>query len=489
MNLYDYFKKNVHIAELNNFTGDIYDLAIVRYVMKEAAKIFYHDYTFFLDKENLNAREKIYDKETDVGNLQDFSVVCKSYCNIIKEILEKNYGISSSLVSPSNDKFRHVDLLITTTNGHHYIVDPLTDLVEMQLGLKTKNFASKSNYDKLYAGRLKDISFLSDENLEEIDDKIHYRIHSMYLNDFFEMLRTEFEHIEEFLEQNEILSNELLGKKYEGEIFSEDEKTQLKLEFIYKHMNNRKVLNGFVDLIIFSNLMSENLFSKDEQKKIRFCSFFVDETDLKDQNLIKMLEGTDTRKRGRVISFNGQNYIFSLGDVALKYNDDEWQRVIEENSIFIKPYYPVQLLGYLKGNGVDRNVLHNNEFLRLFRKFELDLLRQGKDLETIKRENIFIQGSTLFTQLRGQIISYKIEDGNLSIRDYKKNLKQVVYYRDEGRDISYQVEPILKESERVHLYEFDSNGLIVLENVTRNREFSCSIRKWKILIQKCFLLC
>lgn len=482
MNLYEYFKENIHIAELSDFTGDIYDLAIVRYVMKEASKIFYHDYSFFLDKENLKIRERIYNKEPDVGNLQDFSVVCKSYCNIIKEILEKNYGICSKLVSPSTDEFRHVDLLVTTANGNKYIIDPLTDLVAMQLGLKTKNFASKSNYDKLYVGKLKNISFLSDEDLEKIDDKIHYRIHNMYLDDFFEMLRTEFEHLEECLERNEELSIELLGKKYEGEIFSADTKIQLKLEYISKHLNNRKSLNGFVDFIIFSNLTLENLFSEEERKNISSYSFFVDEADLKEKNLSNIMREKDTRKRGRVIRFKGQNYIFSLGNNSLKYTDDEWERVIKENNIFIKPYYPVQLLGYLKSNGVDRNVLHNNEFLRLFSKFEKDLLKQGKNIETIKRENIFIQGDTLFTQSKEKIISYQIENGNLSIKDYKNNLKYTVCYRDEGRDVSYRLEPILKENERVHLYEFDSNGLITLENATRNRKLSFTIEKWKILI-------
>ena len=32
---------------------DVLELAIVRYVMKEASKMFYRDYTFFLDKENI----------------------------------------------------------------------------------------------------------------------------------------------------------------------------------------------------------------------------------------------------------------------------------------------------------------------------------------------------------------------------------------------------------------------------------------------------
>ena len=53
MNLFDYFNNNIHIDKINNIDEDVRELAIVRYVMKEASKMFYRDYTFFLDKENI----------------------------------------------------------------------------------------------------------------------------------------------------------------------------------------------------------------------------------------------------------------------------------------------------------------------------------------------------------------------------------------------------------------------------------------------------
>ena len=124
MNLFDYFKDNVNIDKIKNIDEDIRELAIVRYVMKEASKMFYRDYTFFLDKENIEDRESIYNKEIDLNNIQDFAIVCKSYCNIIKNLLKCVYNIDTELVSPFEDKFRHVDLLIKTKNGKKYIVDP-----------------------------------------------------------------------------------------------------------------------------------------------------------------------------------------------------------------------------------------------------------------------------------------------------------------------------------------------------------------------------
>ena len=312
MNLFKMCKENIHMDKIEHFKGDIHELAIVRYVMKEASKIFYRDYTFFLDKENVNERNAIYNKEFDLRDIKCFNIVCKSYCNIIKEILKKNYDIDSELISPFDDKFKHVDLLIKTKDGNKYIVDPLTDLIEMQVGLRTNNFASKKYYDNVYTGTVQDIDFLNDEELEKIDDVIEYKNDGVYLDDFFKLLKEKLDNIEEMLEKDELISINLLGKKYNGNRLSDDEKTVLKLNFVSKYLNNRKNLNGIVDLQMFSNIVIKNLFTEEEQKKIHSYSFFVDEQDLKDTELRDILINKESRKRGIVINFNRKNYIFSL---------------------------------------------------------------------------------------------------------------------------------------------------------------------------------
>ena len=282
MNLFNYFKENIHMDKIKNFTGDTHDMAIVRYVMKEAAKFFYRDYTFFFYKENIKDRDDIYNKKIDMEDVKDFAIVCKSYCNVIKEVLKQNYDINSELISPFDDKFRHVDLLIKTRSGSSYIVDPLTDLIEMQVGMKTNNFASREYYDSVYAGKLENISFMKDKELNMIDDKIDYKKNDIYLDDFLKLIRSKLDNIEEILSKYQTISIDLLGKKYDGETFSNNKKTQLKLEFISKYLNNRKNLNGTVDLLMYFNIVIKELFTEGEQKKIQTYSFFVDEKDLED---------------------------------------------------------------------------------------------------------------------------------------------------------------------------------------------------------------
>lgn len=466
MNLYDYFKENIQMNRIKDFNGDTYELALVRYVMKEASKLFYRNYTFFLNKENINDRDAIYNKEIDLSNIQDFSIVCKSYCDILRELLKQIYQIDSEVISAYNDRFKHVDLLIKTKGGNNYIVDPLTDLIEMQVALRTNNFASKKYYENSYVGILDNVKFLTEDELEQIDDKIGYKNDTVYLDDSLRNLKIDFYNFEEFLQKNESIAIELLGNKYDGKELSGDEKIYLKLKYISNHLNNRIYLNGFVELIMFSDIVIKSVFSEEEQNKIHAYSFFVDKDDLQNLELSNILKSSENRKRGRVISINGKNYIFSLNEHTLQYDDKQWQQIIKENNIFVKPEYPVQLLKYIKNNGADRNIVHNNEFLRLFNKFETALLNSGKTLEDIKNDNISIQGDMILTKFGNNYISYKIENGHLVVKDHGKNQKHIIIYEDEGRNITYKTELILRLNEKLYLHEFDSNGLFDLADVT-----------------------
>ena len=446
MNLYDYFEEKIHKDKVKEYNGDMYEMALVRYVMKEASRLFYRDYTFFLYKENIKDRDGIYNKKIDLNDVKDFSIVCKSYCDVIRNLLKNTCGIEAEEVSAFSDKFRHLDLMIKTKSGNKYIVDPLTDLVEMQVGLRTNNFASKDYCEVFYENRLDELSFLSEEELEQIDNKIGYKNGDLYLNDVLKNLRNDFDNMEDFLSENQDVSVELLGYEYDGKPLSDDEKTELKIKYISKYLNNRKYLNGFVDLVMYSDIVMKRIFSKEEQKKVKIYSFFVDENDLKNQELGNILNSSETRKRGRVIKFNGENYIFSLNPDTLKYEDEEWNKIVEENNIFIRPKYPVRLLNHLRTSGADRNIIHNHEFLRLFSKFETSLLKSGKQLEDIQKENVLIQEGTILTRFGNNYISYQIEDGNLAVCDYEKNLKYTVFYEDEGRNVHYETTQILKNN-------------------------------------------
>lgn len=428
MNLYRYIKQNIKLEEIEKLNEDKFELAITRNVLKKLSNIFYRDYTFFLNKENLVDRKGIYNKMIDIKDVKEFSIVCKTYCEIIKNILKENYDIDSELISPFSDEFRHIDLLITTKTGKRYIVDPLSDLVEMQVGLKTNNFASKTYYDKSYKEIYKEISFLTDEELEQIDDKIGYKNGSKYLDDKLEELKKYFNNSMGQSSDSKNENNEIIGDK---------------LKYICEHLNNRNKVNGIVDLVMYINIVISKIFSKEEQSKIQVLSFFAEEKDIVNKEFGKILDKKDERNRGVAIKANNRYFIVGLNSYFKEYNSNEWNDIVNENKIFVRPKFNVMLLDYLKKNGADRNIVHNNEFLRLFSIFEKHLIKSGKKIEDIIRDNLVIRNGAILTKADGERILYKIEDYNLVVEDYTRNIKDRILFQDEGRNIQHKKEKLL----------------------------------------------
>ena len=72
MNLYKYIKQNVELKEIATLPKDKYEIAITRSILKKLSNLFYRDYTFFLNKENLLDRKDIYIIKFDITYIEDF---------------------------------------------------------------------------------------------------------------------------------------------------------------------------------------------------------------------------------------------------------------------------------------------------------------------------------------------------------------------------------------------------------------------------------
>lgn len=438
MNLYKYIKQKIQLKEIEKLPKDRYEIAIVRSTLKNLSNLFYRDYTFFLNKENLIDRKDIYNKKVDITDIKDFSIVCKTYCEIIKNVLKENYDIDSELISPFSDEFRHIDLMIVTKTGKRYIVDPLSDLVEMQVGIKTNNFASKDYYDKTYKGMYKEISFLTDEELEEIDDRIEYKNGNKYLNNSLEEIKSYFD------------SNMGQTINLESE---RDKIIENKLKYICENLNNRNRINGIVDLVMYINTVISKVFSKEEQSRIQVLNFFADEKDIINKELDLILDKKNKRDRGVVIKIGDKCFIIGLNVLFKEFSNNEWNEIVNENKIFVRPKFNVILLDYLKKNGADRNIVHNNEFLRLFSIFEKRLIRSGKKFEEIIKNNIVIRDGKILTKVNGERFLYKIEGCNLVVEDYSHNIKDTILFQDEGRKIIHKKERILIKAKKKDMGE------------------------------------
>lgn len=228
--------------------------------------------------------------------------------------------------------------------------------------------------------------------------------------------------------------------------FGIDEKIDIKLDFMSKYLKNRRNSNSMVDFIMYTNILLDKLFSEEEKRRIKSNRFFVDTKDIKDERLKKLFETeNENRKRGVFFRANGNNYIISLNpNEYLKLNDSKWDSLVKDNNIFVRPVYFVKLLPYLKkNNGTDRNIVHHNEFLKSFSKFEHEMLEDGFDYEEIKK-HIFMTEKSITTEYKDNRTRYEIEDGNLVIYDENKKIKRTVLYEDEGRKIEYLDEELEK---------------------------------------------
>ncbi len=142
MNLYEYLEKNIDKAKIQEFNDDEYEIALVRYVLMQTARIFYRNRLFFLDEEQIKIRHLIYNEQIDIRNINSYDIVCSSYCRILQEVLKNKYTIQTELLEADRDEFKHIVMRLITSKGNRYLIDPLMDLTNMKTRMKTHNFAT-----------------------------------------------------------------------------------------------------------------------------------------------------------------------------------------------------------------------------------------------------------------------------------------------------------------------------------------------------------
>lgn len=114
MDLYIFLKNTINENKIKEFNDDEYELAIIRYVLKETSKLFYRNEIFFLNNENIKKRRYIYSYNINPKKIENFDIVCSTYCVLLKEVLQNQYGINTELITTDFDVFKHVVLLLTT---------------------------------------------------------------------------------------------------------------------------------------------------------------------------------------------------------------------------------------------------------------------------------------------------------------------------------------------------------------------------------------
>ncbi|MCI8471320.1 MAG: hypothetical protein HFJ35_07750 [Clostridia bacterium] len=185
MNLYEYLEKNIDKAKIQEFNDDEYEIALVRYVLMQTARIFYRNRLFFLDEEQIKIRHLIYNEQIDIRNINSYDIVCSSYCRILQEVLKNKYTIQTELLEADRDEFKHIVMRLITSKGNRYLIDPLMDLTNMKTRMKTHNFATieKDSNNPYIRIQIDGLKYIDDGTIRRIDEKIGYLENNKYKDD------------------------------------------------------------------------------------------------------------------------------------------------------------------------------------------------------------------------------------------------------------------------------------------------------------------
>lgn len=409
-----------------------YELAVVKMVCLEISKYYYRDEIFFLFKEDLNRREEIYNKE--VGS-QELNITCNSLCKLIKRILQENYNIKSEIITIYTDKYAHIDLLIKCQNGKQYIINPLMDLINFKVGKKSTFFATKESFE-IYKEVIPGVSYLSEEEIMIIDEEIKYTHNGIYFED---------------IEKSDIINEEVIEKI---------------INYILKHRNH---INGIVDLKIFANSQLKSALGD----KIHIDDFYF--YDNNSNNKINSLEFKSKRKvRGLLIEYNKKYYIFPTKENSyLTISEHEWNELLLNNNIKVNEFILVDNLNKMKKWSIDRNIIHNKEFLKIFKYYEDKAKKDNKDI----MEYVDYLRDGIRIKYQCDLLFY-IEENNLIMIDKLRNDKKIILFLDECEiqrktvklkecDKLNRIDKYLNKTDLLGIFEINPNNSKVLPYLTK----------------------
>ena len=326
--------------EINNFkfgpiSAELKDLTIIKYVLVKLSKICSRDDRFFLYKENLTLRRKLYNKKLTY-NKNEIKISCKSFCSLVQEILN-NLKIKTILFSPGEDEFRHY-VLIYLGQTKNYYIDPLHDLVNFKVYDESQFFCSE--YEKY-----PNISVLSKNENKCINSIIGYK------------------------------------PEYHNRI------QQIKVN---KHKNILEIMLSIIkdskcysvsDLIIYLNkIIADILNELKEDIEISYCLA------LKKIKKYQNQKNINKNELGVYISYNNQDlYIFpSSNNIFMNLSEDL------RNLIYVKLKIRLKTFQKFKNLKVNRQILDNIYFQKVFSEIESREEILEKDISIDEHGNIYL---------------------------------------------------------------------------------------------------
>lgn len=411
---------------------DMQELKIVRRVLIESSAQVYRNLEFFYQAENIEQRREIYNRNETLEKGKTYAIVCKTFCEMIKKKLIEDYQINVETITCDSDEFGHVDILVTTKSGNKYIINCLSDLERIQMNMSSKRFASEKYYLERYAN-LDNISFLTKEELKEIDEELGY-YQGIYMDEIIDMLADEYAQIRDILKENRDLRETLLGENYTEEMvdsLNDNDITNAKLNFLCEFFNDRRGIIGHIELVRIYKYFYRKLFDFNEQKNIKLYNAFFDSNREEDEEIFNT---QNNRVRFLVIQTADTVILLStVSNVYKKINIEEWNEFQKERNVKVVPIATSKetISETLRNKGIAVNIMKHEIVKRRLRQWDERILGTLSEQETTNfLAEIEKQGNTVrFGDKEGN--QYEIELGENYII-IKENNTQTLYYYENG---------------------------------------------------------
>ena len=154
--------KNIINKILSEIPEKYTDLEKARYIYIQLGKFFSYDEQFIISNSD---EEKKFIFNKNLNDIENDKVICTLISKIYEYMLNK-LGISAKTILVDGRRMGHAYTEMTI-NNLNYKADLIYDLMNIKTGFKTKKFMIKNEKNPYY-------SYITEEKLKEIDDKIGY---------------------------------------------------------------------------------------------------------------------------------------------------------------------------------------------------------------------------------------------------------------------------------------------------------------------------
>ena len=369
MNIVNYISQKINLDKIKSLNKVDYQIALFRWIVIELSKIVYRNDDFFLDKENLFLRDKIYQKFINELDAQDLSVTCKSFCCLVEKIC-KRYGLNV-LLRMGKSRFSHSSIFLKVGNKY-YFCNALHDIVNIQTNCKTEYFFKKQTPDRLEYKT----SYKTEKYLKRIDGIIGYAV-----NGYFD----------EWLKANKVC-----------------DKMQLFIDSIKSYQTK-----SITDCMIFAKKLIKLIWGKKKGNKFEVSFLYTKKS---------------PKYKSVLVKNNNLFYIFYLNGDLLIFNQQNFQDFLNKNKLLVFKKIKYILYKYLLDKKVSRNFLNNSVFLNDLKKFEspyrnaLQLRKFAEKFKAINENSVIFYGD--------EEIKYEFVNNDLFVTNISKCEKNKYVYNN-----------------------------------------------------------